>query len=87
MPTLLAFREQLWQQTESRALVNALDNMHDRLRNETLKAIDTVAAKKPDSGFTDLGAGRCLALRYESTRKAVSAVFDRRRRRPKKGDS
>lgn len=84
MPTFSEFRERLWEHTESRALLDALDSMYDRLRNETLKAVDTTAAKKPDSGFTDLGDGRVLALRYEAVRKAVGVVFDRRRRRARK---
>lgn len=81
MPTFSEFRERLWEHTESRALLDALDSMYDRLRSDTFKAIDTVAAKKPNSGFTDLGEGRVLALRYEAVRKAVGVVFDRRRRR------
>jgi len=92
MPTFSEFREQLWKHTESRQLLDALDTMYDRLRNETLKAIDSVAKKTdaapPDSQFVHFDAPngdrvRVLALRYESARTAVSKVFDRRRHRRK----
>jgi hypothetical protein len=97
MPTFSEFREQLWKHTKSRQLLDALDTMYDRLRNETFKAIDSVAKKTdpatsdspPDSQFVHFDAPngdhvRVLALRYEAAWAAVSKVFDRRRHRRRK---
>jgi hypothetical protein len=71
-------------QTFSRAqIIDALDDMHDRLRDEVQRAL--ADAVNSYGGFVQFnGAKAVLVVPWDSVERAARRPFDRRKRRNKK---
>jgi len=79
--TLRELREQIWTGTlnDRVAIVRALDGMHDRLRDDVIRALNS--AVNNSGGFVTLnGKENVLVAPHTQAYEAIRAVFDRRRR-------
>ncbi len=84
-PTLTELRAAIRSgQTFSRSqIVNALDDMHDRLRDEVQRAL--ADAVNGYGGFVPFrGQDKVLVVPWGDASRAARNVFDRRKRRSKK---
>lgn len=81
-PTLAEMKELICCGTVMESeLCDYLDAMHDRLRDEVVRALREAVNDKETGGFVPFLGGTELMVTHDGAEERIRAVFDRRKRR------